>query len=574
MDRYVIPSIFGKDIGIIVEGKNGIQFQYNNDFEGNALPVSPILMPYDKERVYTVHDAMAFNGLPGIFNDSLPDRFGAILMNHYFSNKYGSASRLSVLDKLLYIGSYGMGAIEYNPAMDDINPDGIALRKYINDTRKVLEGKSEDVIGMLMQHPSPGGARPKAAVMWDRKNNTMSVSNAPEKTKSHREAWIVKFDEEKREDTLIECCYMNIANSAGIDVPPIEIISMGNENHFAIKRFDRADNGDKLHMATLSGLLNLDFNIHVSTSYETCMKTSFTLTQDYRSLKELFRRMVFNVVGRNCDDHSKNTSFLMNKNGEWQLSPAYDLLYNYGKATFGQHRMSISGKIDNIKIKDLAQCGYSAGLEECFMKETIEEISDLFSGIVAKLSDYGVSAKIAKEIEQNICQFSVTNFPDNLTKNSRSRSRAEKRNSGTDELTKNILKKAAASKESRDCLDALVITGDNQKLITDALLNKDIEISNIGQVNKDNSNFKIVEYELVIKEGLIITIGEKGKLYFDEKIKRSDLSIENPKKTIIENIGEIVAYSIKQLKIQSILEQDKESQATYTEKIMKMKPTL
>ena len=108
----------------------------------------------------------------------------------------------------------------------------------------------------------------------------------------------------------------------------------------------------------------------------------------------------------------------MNKKGEWQLSPAYDLIYNYGQASFGQHRMSISGKIDHIKINDLAQCGYSAGLEACFMKETIEEISDLFSGIDAKLLDYGVSKKISKEIGQNICQFSVTNFHDNSTKNS------------------------------------------------------------------------------------------------------------------------------------------------------------
>jgi len=441
MDRYVIPTIFGQDIGIIVEGKNGIQFQYNDAFDGKLFPLSPILLPYDKERVYTRHDAMAFNGLPGIFNDSLPDRFGSILMNEYFSSKYGSANRLSIIDKLLYIGSDGMGAIEYQPAMNDISADGIALREYINTTRRLLEGKSETIISELTKHPSPGGAKPKAAVTWNRKDNIMSVGGPSNKNISDNEAWIVKFDEKRKEDTLIEYCYMDLARSAGVNIPPIEIISANNENHFAIKRFDRTDSGGKLHLATLSGLLNLDFNNHVSTSYEECMRISLFLTKDHQSVKEIFRRMVFNVTGRNCDDHSKNTSFLMNKKGEWQLSPAYDLIYNYGLATFGQHRMSIAGKVDNIKISDLAQCGYTVGLDAKFMKETIEVISDLFSGISIRLLNQGVSRKTAKDIEKNICQFSTFDFP--LT--SKNNIKKDVSRGNIDRLTEKILKQSIAT---------------------------------------------------------------------------------------------------------------------------------
>ena len=321
MDRYVIPTIFGQDIGIILEGKNGIQFQYSDVFDGKLLPLSPLFLPYDKDRVYTKHDAMAFNGLPGIFNDSLPDRFGAILMNEYFSSKYGSANKLSVIDKLLYIGSEGMGAIEYQPATNDMPSDGIVLREYINATRRFLSGKSEEIISELTMHPSPGGAKPKAAVLWDKKENIMSVGNTSSKNISNSEAWLVKFDEEGREDTLIEYCYMDLAKSSGVNIPDTEIININDENHFAIKRFDRTSNGEKLHLATLSGLLHLDFNMHVSTSYEECMKTAFALTHDHQSMKEIYRRMVLNVVGRNCDDHSKNTSFLMDKTGELNPCP-------------------------------------------------------------------------------------------------------------------------------------------------------------------------------------------------------------------------------------------------------------
>lgn len=439
MERYVIPHIFGQDIGIIVEGKNGIQFQYSGDFDGHALPISPILLPFDPQRVYTVHDALAFNGLPGIFNDSLPDRFGSILMDRYLTDRYGYAGRLSVLDKLLYIGSAGMGAIEYHPAMEERTADGIALREYIREVRGLIEGKSEEVINKLARHPSPGGARPKAAVLWNRKDDRMIVGDASAQKNPHNEAWIVKFDETAREDTRIEHCYMHIAKLAGIDVPPTEIIGMGEENHFAIKRFDRTESGEKLHMATLAGLLHLDFNTHVSTSYEKCMRTALFLTKNHQSAKEIFRRMVFNVVGKNCDDHAKNTSFLMNRKGEWEVSPAYDLVYNYGQATFGQHRMSISGKIDTIDINDLAQCGYEAGLEPQFMKETIEEISDLFSGIGARLSEYGVSEEASKEIAQNICQFSVADFPDKPRKNTKKET--NRTPSNFDTLTKEILKK-------------------------------------------------------------------------------------------------------------------------------------
>ena len=131
MNRYVVPKIFGQEIGVILETERGIEFQYSDEFDGERLQISPVMMPYDPNRVFGKYDSMAFNGLPGIFNDSLPDSFGALLMNQYFIDRYGAATSLSAIDKLLYVGTRGMGAIEYFPAYEDMESNGIVLRDYI-----------------------------------------------------------------------------------------------------------------------------------------------------------------------------------------------------------------------------------------------------------------------------------------------------------------------------------------------------------------------------------------------------------------------------------------------------------
>lgn len=431
MNRYVVPKIFGQEIGVILETENGIQFQYSDAFDGERLQISPVMLPYDPHRVYGKYDSMAFDGLPGIFNDSLPDSFGALLMNQYFADKYGGATSLSPIDKLLYVGTNGMGAIEYYPAYEDMASSGLLLRDYIEATRHVLSGESSDVLKEASRHPSPGGARPKAAVQWDRGKNLMVVGGV-QADENNMEEWIVKFDEEGKETTKIEYCYMSLAKEVGINIPSIALIPSESECHFAIKRFDRKADGSKLHLATLSGLLHINHNnYHVSTSYEHCIKIGTGITQEWETAKEIFRRMVFNVIGRNCDDHAKNISFLMDENGNWTLSPAYDIVYNFGKATFGQHRMSVAGKTEEITVHDLAECGYAAGLESDFMKEIIGQTSDLFTNIEKRLIENGVSKKTASEISQNVKLFSTDNFPTNRRRTvgnpTQNRSRKRKR---------------------------------------------------------------------------------------------------------------------------------------------------
>jgi len=411
-ERILIPSIFGEEIGVLMEGKNGLSFQYHSSFDADKLPISPLFLPYDKERVFNYYDSMPFNGLPGIFADSLPDSFGNLALREYFKRKYQRITlKLSTLEKLAYVGSHGIGAIEYNPALDKTEEPydvSIDLQRYAQESKKLMEGNAQEILQELLAHPSPGGARPKAAVQWCEKENSISLDNQHKEGYEH---WIIKFDEEQREETKIEYLYMMLAKEVGIAVPKVKQIIVEDEVHFASKRFDRIE-GKKLHQATLAGIIHGDFMQQNVCIYEMYLRITEKLTHSPAQTKEAYRRMVFNVIGKNCDDHIKNFSFLMNEQGEWSLSPAYDLLYSYGPVIYGEHKMSINGKNSEISLNDLAQCGYSVGLEKTFMKETIEEISTVFSTLRAKLKDTEISLSMQKEMIQTIEPLLVHRFPE------------------------------------------------------------------------------------------------------------------------------------------------------------------
>ena len=412
----LVPSIYGQKIGGIMEDANGISFQYHKDFDFNLLPVSPISLPFDPGRVFNYYDAMPTKGLPGIFADSLPDSFGTLVIREYFKRKRGSGSdhfKLGSIEMLSYIGDDGIGAIEYEPTKKRETDIALDIRVYASEVNKLYSGKADEVINEILAHASPGGARPKASVLWNKKEGTLCLCHTSN-MKKDMEAYIIKFDEVGKELTRIEYTYNQIARNAGIDTPEVSLIHSGRDMHFATKRFDRdVKQGKKLHQATLAGLTHENFMSRLF-SYERYIRISKSLTKNHKAAEEAYRRMVFNVIGQNCDDHIKNFSFLMDEKGKWSLSPAYDLVHSYGPATFGQHRMTINGKIDNISLDDLLICGLNSGLEPNFMKGTIEKISDLFSGSGMGFVDNGVSAETAKEILLSVEPISVSNFSDAL----------------------------------------------------------------------------------------------------------------------------------------------------------------
>ena len=410
--KLLIPTLWGEEIGVLMEGKNGVSFQYHPAFNAKKYPISPFRLPYDPTRVFNYYDSIPFEGLPGIFADSLPDSFGNVALREYFKRKTGKAFiKLSPLEKLAYVGSNGIGAIAYKPATEKEEEQykiAIALQRYAQEAKSLMAGQAEEVLSELIAHPSPGGARPKAAVQWRASDNSVILSH---ETVDGYEPWIVKFDESQREETKLEYVYMQLARKAGIEVPAFRQIQIEREIHFATKRFDIAGQ-NKLHQATLAGLLHKDFMQQNACTYEEYLRITEVLTRSPAATKEAFRRMVFNVIGKNCDDHLKNFSFLMDPQGEWRLSPAYDLLYSFGAVTYGEHKMSINGKNSEITIEDLAHCGYSAGLEKRFMQQCIEEISDLFSQISTYMKDADISKRLRIEIEREITPLSVEGFPD------------------------------------------------------------------------------------------------------------------------------------------------------------------
>ncbi len=410
-ERLLIPSIFNQEIGVLMEDKNGLSFQYNKSFDAIKYPISPLKLHYDTSRVFNYYDSMPFNGLPGIFADSLPDSFGYIALYEFFKRKYKSSQfRLSTLEKLAYVGSSGIGAIEYRPAIKEESETyelALNLQSYVQENKRLIEGNLDDILYEVLAHPSPGGARPKASILWNREDNSISMSAKP---KDGFEPWIIKFDEDKREDTKLEFVYMKLAQKVGIDIPDIKQILLDDEVHFATKRFDRVA-GEKLHQTTLAGLTHQDFMRQNSCSYEEYLYITELLTKSPSALKEAYRRMVFNVIGKNCDDHIKNFSFIMDSRGVWSLSPAYDLLYSFGDVLYGEHKISINGKNSQISVDDLAQCGYSRGLDKHFMIETIEEISECFSNIRDDLYSADISKELIDEITTNITPLDTKNFP-------------------------------------------------------------------------------------------------------------------------------------------------------------------
>ena len=421
----IVPSIYGQMIGVVMKDANGLSFQYHKDFDADRLPISPLSLPFDPNRVFNYYDAIPTNGLPGIFADSLPDSFGTFIMKEYFKRKRNFSSdriRLDTVEMLSYIGDDGIGAIEYAPAQKKETDIALEIEAYASEIDKLYSGKVDDVLGEILANASPGGARPKASVLWDKKANKVSLCHTSHMNED-MQPYIIKFDERDKELTKIEYVYHQIAQDAGINIPEVSLIYSNGNVHFATKRFDRdTQEGKKLHQATLAGLTHEDF-MHRTFPYEKYIRIAQVLTKSQKAAEEAYRRMVFNVIGQNCDDHIKNFSFLMDEKGIWSLSPAYDLVYSYGHTTFGQHRMTINGKVEEITLDDLLICGITNGLEPDFMKVTIEKISDLFSDVHRYLQQHDLSRETIREIAHTVRPLSVSHFDDALKRAKRFRPR-------------------------------------------------------------------------------------------------------------------------------------------------------
>jgi len=397
-------QIWGQRVGALIEEEGQVVFEYASDFLTSGLEISPFELPL-RAGVFVHRDrSEAFQGLQGVFADSLPDKFGNAIIERYFQEARDTARHdLSPLQKLLYIGSRSMGALEYLPPMEEIQPkarESLEISRLVQEARQVIQGDLEIASAEIMQvGVSAGGQYPKAVIAWNEQTNDV-ISGLLECPEGYSQ-WLIKFDGAKGEPEefgKLEFAYSQMAKDAGIRVSDSHLLKENGRCHFMVRRFDRLDNGQRLHMASLCGLLQKDFNVPRLLDYEDYLRTTQALAAPNADMEEAYRRMVFNVVARNQDDHTKNFSFLMDQQGRWQLSPAYDLTFACGNRFTASHQMTINGKDREVTREDFAILG------EKFSIPDYTSIIDHICDTVSAWSDYAGQAEISSSFTQEIKQ--------------------------------------------------------------------------------------------------------------------------------------------------------------------------
>ncbi|MBQ7244547.1 MAG: type II toxin-antitoxin system HipA family toxin [Bacilli bacterium] len=392
-------KLWGTTVGYLAnDEENNVYFTYDPAFITRGIEISPIVMPLRKEPYsFPRLTSETFRTLPGLFADSLPDKFGRKVINEYLISIGRDKNSLTPIEELLYIGKRGMGALEYYPCLDGTLDESTEIRieDIASAARDVLKRRSEAEIkpeigrlrDLIKIGSSAGGAKAKAIIAY---NETTGVYRSGQIDAGVGFTyWIIKFDKLDKEEkdsffdsyqTREEYAYYLMARSAGINMTECRLLKEGEDYHFMTKRFDRYvdENGvlRKLHMVTACGLAHIDYADKHNFSYSTLFSILERLRCPFEDRYELFRRMVYNVMASNYDDHSKNFSFLMDREGKWRLSPAYDLTYaNDPNSNYiNNHQCLINGKFEGITIDDLLKVGIDSGLNKRKMDVIIKEV--------------------------------------------------------------------------------------------------------------------------------------------------------------------------------------------------------
>lgn len=374
-------------VGRLAKRNRTIYFEYHAEFLRKEIEISPFRLPLQTGVIEL--PAQPFEGLAGVFNDSLPDGWGLLLFDRMLRSKDLLPADASAIDRLAHVGLFGMGALVYEPdhsttdVSEPIDLDGLALR-----AAQALQGSSEEVIQELLAlNGSSAGARPKALIGVDA--DRKEISHGAQQLAPGFEPWLVKFPnaQDGYDAGAIEYTYALLAKEAGISMPDVHLFpSQRGAGHFAVKRFDRQGT-KRLHVHTASGLLHADFRVP-SLDYEDLLNLTGALTKDVREVEKMYRLAVFNVLAHNRDDHAKNFSFLMNELGEWKFAPAYDLTFSSGPN--GEQSTMVVGEGKQPTEKQLISLGLEAGLTKKNVSEVIERTKDVLSGWEKLSKAYGV----------------------------------------------------------------------------------------------------------------------------------------------------------------------------------------
>ena len=421
--------LWGRAIGAVSleEGARFSAFQYDPAFLASGIELAPITMPLS-QRIYQFPSLpeVSFHGLPGLLSDSLPDKFGNALIDAWLATQGRTPESFNSVERLCYIGVRGMGALEFSPAkgpplqrsakveVDEL----VKLASEVLTHRASLQvsfapgRRHEGLQEMLRVGTSAGGARAKAIVAWNR--NTNEVRSGQVKAPAGFDYWLLKFDgvsanmdkelEDPKGYTVIEYAYALMAADAGIEMSECALMEEGGRRHFMTRRFDRLIDGGKLHMQSLAALAHFDFNSAGAYSYEQAFDVIKRLGLPMHTREQQFRRMIFNVVGRNQDDHVKNIAFLMDKTGAWSLSPAFDVTYAYNPTGLwtSRHQMTINGKSNDFTREDFEAVAQVAGLKRGKHEAILSEVMDTVKAWHGYAETAGVLGSQREQITRNL----------------------------------------------------------------------------------------------------------------------------------------------------------------------------
>ena len=414
--------LWGRKIAYIeLDDKGLVNFEYTPEFQKSGIELSPIMMPLSN-KVYSFGElvSQSFKGVPGLIADSLPDKFGNAVIDNWLAKQGRLPESFNVIERLCYTGKRGMGALEYRPALSQdfsnvVEIDSLVdLANEVLQSRNKLEVKSnkDDALNQLfIVGSSAGGARAKAIIAWNKEENIIKSGQID--AGIGYDYYLIKFDgvsesgdhglSDPKGFTKIEYIYYLMAKDAGIDMMDSELLEENGRSHFITKRFDRV-NGEKIHVQTFGALCHIDYNIPRQASYEMLALRSIQLGIKQKQLDELFRRMVFNVLGVNNDDHVKNFSFLMNKDGIWTLAPAYDMTFSYRPDSLwvSQHQMSINGKGKNITLEDIMSVAKIMRISSRKAVKIIEEVRNALKKWEEYADKYSISETIITEIQEQM----------------------------------------------------------------------------------------------------------------------------------------------------------------------------
>ena len=415
-------KLYGKVIGTLEEIDGVYYFTYNKDFVKSGIQVSPLHMPLaDVHYSFPDLKERPFFGLPGLLCDSLPDKYGGELINNWLSAQGRDVESFTVAEKLCYIGKRGMGALEFEPSAKDVRDTAtnIEIEKLVelaNDVvnKRVKECDVSTVNALIKVGTSAGGARAKAIVAYSEKENHFKTGQVD--AGEGYEYYLIKFDgieNNKDKDkvdsiysTRIEYSYYLMCLDCGINMSETRLLEENGKYHFLTKRFDRyVKNGKmkKIHMQSLCAIDHAMFHIKQSYSYERTFQTMKRLGLGQDEVEQLFTRMVFNIMAKNQDDHVKNISFLMDKNGKWSLSPAYDMSYSFdptGKWT-NEHQMLVNGKGKDITYEDIFECGKKMDLKTTKINAIINRVYNVISNYPSYAKKANLPDIAVKELMNN-----------------------------------------------------------------------------------------------------------------------------------------------------------------------------